>query len=103
LNHAKIVERLVQPPLARAAKAVIAKHRPLVVGISGSVGKTSTKDAVACVLREWTRTLSSPDNQNDELGVPLSIIDARPSGSNPFGWIATLRRAHRILASHNGS
>ena len=94
----------MQPALARVAKAIVDKHRPLVVGISGSVGKTSAKDAVSCVLREWTRTLSSPENQNDELGVPLSIIGARrPSGRNPFGWLATLRRALRTLGSRDGS
>ena len=95
--------RLMEPVLARAAKQIVDKHRPLVVGISGSVGKTSAKDAVSCVLRDWIRTMSSPENQNDELGVPLSIIGARPSGRNPFGWFATLRRARRIVGSKNGS
>ena len=98
-----ILARLMRPALARAAKAIVHKHRPFVVGISGSVGKTSAKDAVSCVLREWTRTVSSPGNQNDELGVPLSIIGAGPSGRNPFGWIATLRRARQILRSRDGS
>jgi UDP-N-acetylmuramoyl-tripeptide--D-alanyl-D-alanine ligase len=96
-----IMARLMEPVLARAAKQILETHRPLVVGISGSVGKTSAKDAVSCVLCDWTRTMSSPGNQNDELGVPLSIIGAPPSGRNPFGWLATLRRARRIAGSSN--
>jgi UDP-N-acetylmuramoyl-tripeptide--D-alanyl-D-alanine ligase len=97
-----IMARLMEPMLTRAAKQIVATHRPLVVGISGSVGKTSAKDAVSCVLCACARVMSSPGNQNDELGVPLSIIGATPSGRNPFGWLATLRRARRIAGSSNG-
>jgi UDP-N-acetylmuramoyl-tripeptide--D-alanyl-D-alanine ligase len=98
-----IPERVLQPPLARLAKAIVDRHRPLVVAVSGSVGKTSAKDAVSCVLGEWKHTQSSPGNQNDELGVPLSIIGAAPSGRNLLGWLATLRRARRMLRSREGS
>jgi UDP-N-acetylmuramoyl-tripeptide--D-alanyl-D-alanine ligase len=98
-----IMARLLEPALTRAAKQILDTHRPLVVGIAGSVGKTSAKDAVACVLRDWTRTMSTPENQNDELGVPLSVIGARPSGRNPFGWLATLRNARRIGGLNSGS
>lgn len=94
-----ILERLLEPRLTRLAKDIVDTRRPFVVAISGSVGKTAAKDAVACVLREWTHTMASPENQNDELGVPLSIIGARPSGRNPLGWLATLQRARRILGS----
>jgi UDP-N-acetylmuramoyl-tripeptide--D-alanyl-D-alanine ligase len=95
--------RLVEPMLTRAAKQIVEMHRPLVVGISGSVGKTSAKDAVSSVLCGRSRVMSSPGNQNDELGVPLSIIGATPSGRNPLGWLVTLRRARRIAGSGNGS
>jgi UDP-N-acetylmuramoyl-tripeptide--D-alanyl-D-alanine ligase len=82
---------------------VLASHRPVVVAISGSVGKTSTKDAVACVLAGSRRTLWQIGNQNDELGVPLSIVGRRPSGRNPIGWIATLRRAEKIARARPGT
>ena len=98
-----MIERVMQPGLARVARAILSEHCPLVVGVSGSVGKTSTKDAVTCVLSAWRPTISSPENQNDELGVPLSIIGAAPSGRNLFGWLATFGRAQRILVSRDGS
>lgn len=88
--------------LQRSAAAILDKHRPTVVGVSGSVGKTSAKDAVACVLGQWRPTICSPENQNDELGVPLSVIGARP-GVNALGWLTALRRGRRLASLPRGS
>ena len=45
-----------------------------VVGITGSVGKTSTKEMVASVLKEKYRTLKTQGNFNNELGLPLTVF-----------------------------
>ncbi len=45
-----------------------------VIGITGSVGKTSTKEAVAAVLRQRLRTLYSGKSFNNEIGVPLTLL-----------------------------
>lgn len=93
----------MQPRLTVAARAILDRHRPFVVAVSGSVGKTSTKDAVSCVLQSWKQTGAGLENQNDELGVPLSIVGRRPSGRNPLGWLATLQHARRVLDRPEGS
>jgi len=49
-----------------------------VVGITGSVGKTSTKELTAAVLSRRYRTLKSSGNQNNEIGVPLTLLNLRP-------------------------
>jgi UDP-N-acetylmuramoyl-tripeptide--D-alanyl-D-alanine ligase len=46
------------------------------VGITGSVGKTSTKDLVAAALGSRMRTVASPRSFNNELGVPLTLGNA---------------------------
>ena len=45
-----------------------------VIGITGSVGKSTTKEMIAEVLSQRYRTLKSPGNLNNEIGLPLSIL-----------------------------
>ena len=47
-----------------------------VVGITGSVGKTSTKDLLAAVLRTTLRTAASPRSFNNEQGLPITILNS---------------------------
>jgi UDP-N-acetylmuramoyl-tripeptide--D-alanyl-D-alanine ligase len=69
-----------------------------VVGITGSVGKTSTKDLLAQVLEQAGPTVSAAGNLNNELGVPLTVgrIDQRTRflvaemGARGIGHIAYL-------------
>src|SRR3990170_3341568 len=50
-----------------------------VVGITGSVGKSTTKEMVASVLARRYRTLRSPGNLNNEIGLPLTLLRLRKS------------------------
>jgi UDP-N-acetylmuramoyl-tripeptide--D-alanyl-D-alanine ligase len=47
-----------------------------VVGVTGSTGKTTTKDFLNAVLRSTLRVVSTQGNQNNELGVPLTVLRA---------------------------
>lgn len=46
----------------------------LIVGVTGSVGKTSTKDMIASVLSQKYKVLKTLGNHNNELGLPLTIL-----------------------------
>ncbi|HVA85961.1 MAG TPA: UDP-N-acetylmuramoyl-tripeptide--D-alanyl-D-alanine ligase [Candidatus Saccharimonadales bacterium] len=67
----------VADPLA-GLHAVAASWRrrfdPLVVGVTGSIAKTSTKDAIAAVLGERFVTLKNDGNQNNEVGLPITVL-----------------------------
>jgi UDP-N-acetylmuramoyl-tripeptide--D-alanyl-D-alanine ligase len=51
---------------------------PLVVGITGSIAKTSTKEAVAAVLGADRQTLRTEGNRNNEIGLPLTLLRLGP-------------------------
>lgn len=55
-----------------------ARFDPLVVGITGSIAKTSTKEAIATVLAADRPTLRSEGNQNNEIGLPLTVLRLGP-------------------------
>jgi UDP-N-acetylmuramoyl-tripeptide--D-alanyl-D-alanine ligase len=83
-THIKI---LFTTALAELSRAIIARHKPQVVMITGSVGKTSTKDAVAAALSSVYDVRKSEKSFNSEIGVPLTIIGAKNPWSDPFAWM----------------
>lgn len=64
--------------LHAVAAAWRARFDPLVVGVTGSIAKTSTKEAIAAVLGERLVTLKNEGNQNNEIGLPLTILRLGP-------------------------
>lgn len=70
------------------------------VGITGSVGKTTTKEMIAAVLRTALRTQWTEKNYNNEIGLPVSVLRLKPDceaavlemGMNHFGELSVLTR-----------
>ncbi|MFH1098649.1 MAG: UDP-N-acetylmuramoyl-tripeptide--D-alanyl-D-alanine ligase [Candidatus Uhrbacteria bacterium] len=86
------MRRLLQSLLATLARAVIRRQRPRIIGITGSVGKTSAREATAAVLRPHYRVRSATENHNNEIGLPLTIISERTPGRSAIGWFCVLAR-----------
>ncbi len=57
------------------AKETIAARKPLVVAVTGSVGKTTTKEFIAGLLRSKYLVAASPGNSNSQIGLPLAILN----------------------------
>ena len=84
--------------LASIGRAVRSRSSARVVGITGSVGKTSTKDILAALCRPHTRTVAAEASFNAELGVPLTLARLEPNteicvvelAMRGFGQIAAL-------------
>lgn len=53
-----------------------------VIGITGSVGKSTTKELVAEVLSQRYPTVKNPGNLNNEIGLPLSLLQVKPAHSH---------------------
>jgi UDP-N-acetylmuramoyl-tripeptide--D-alanyl-D-alanine ligase len=68
-------------PLTALQRLAAAWRRELgckVAGVTGSTGKTSTKDILAALLRPRARTHSSRENFNNQIGLPLTILETAP-------------------------
>lgn len=64
--------------LQQAARYWRSRHDVRVIGITGSVGKSTTKELVAEVLEQRYRTLKNPGNLNNEIGLPLTLLHLTP-------------------------
>lgn len=79
------------------------KFTPKLVGITGSVGKTTTKEFTALALSSHYNTLKTEGNKNNEIGMSFSLLGLNPShkaaviemGMNRFGEIERLSKAAR--------
>src|SRR5690554_5054422 len=67
-------KNFIQKRLEKLAKKYLKKHKPTLVVVTGSVGKTSTKMAIATVLSEQYRVRVHEGNHNTHMSVPLSIL-----------------------------
>ncbi|MBM3459552.1 MAG: hypothetical protein FJX77_13610, partial [Armatimonadetes bacterium] len=85
-----------------------------VVGVTGSVGKTTTKDLLAAVLGRRGNVLKSTGNWNTEIGVPLTLLALNPShgaaviemamrGSGQIAYLAAMARPEIGVVTHIGS
>jgi UDP-N-acetylmuramoyl-tripeptide--D-alanyl-D-alanine ligase len=85
-------------PLASVQRLATARRRELgaaVVGVTGSTGKTSTKNLLAAVLAPHRRTFASRANFNTEIGLPLEIL-AAPDGTEVLVLEMAMRGAGQI-------
>lgn len=69
-----MMKKIIQRLLERKTQAYLKKHKPLLVLITGSVGKTSTKQAIATVLSEKYRVRAHDGNHNTHFSVPTAIM-----------------------------
>ncbi len=69
------------------AKLTLARYKPAIIGITGSVGKTSTKEAVKAIVAHERTVRATLKNFNNELGLPLTILGDWTSTGRFFFWI----------------
>jgi len=93
---------IVVPDAAEALRKIAAEYRKklniTVIGVTGSVGKTTTKELIASVLSTKYRVEKTEGNFNNELGLPLTVLSIKPDtevavvemGMNHFGEMRLL-------------
>lgn len=79
------------------ARLVLKKYKPFVIAVTGSVGKTSTKDAIYTALRGSGYIRKSEKSFNSEIGVPLTVLGVENAWSDPFLWISNLLKGLELI------
>lgn len=91
------MKKILRLKLKIAAQLILARYKPTVIGITGSVGKTSARQAVYSVLSTEFRTRRNIRNYNNEIGLPMTIIGAESGGKNLFRWLRVFLKALWLL------
>ncbi len=81
------MKKILYWKLKTLARLTVWRYSPKIIAVAGSVGKTSTKYAIAAVLRGAHHVRVAPGNFNNEIGVPLAIISDTQEIGGLFFWI----------------
>jgi len=76
----QILKKIIISILTLEARLVLLKYRPKIIAVTGSVGKTSTKDAIFAVFAAHDFVRKSEKSFNSDIGIPLTILGL------PNGW-----------------
>ena len=96
-NMKTFFKKIIIAILKFEAKLILAKFRPKIIAISGTVGKTSAKEAVALVLESEFDVRKSEKSYNSEIGVPLTVIGAKTGWDSLKQWLAIILRGLKIF------
>jgi len=97
----KIMRSLLQTILKILAKLILAKYKPEIIGITGSVGKTGAKEAIYSVLTAKFKVRQSLKNYNNEIGLPLTVIGVESSSRSLLGWLKIFFVTIKLLLKHD--
>lgn len=79
------------------AKLVLRKYRPKIIAVTGSVGKTSTKDAIFAVVGEVLVARKSAKSFNSEIGLPLTILGLENGWSSMALWLKNIIKGALLI------
>lgn len=97
----KVFKPIILWMLRLEAQLVLAKYNPSIIIVTGSVGKTSTKDAVAEVVSRFSFTRKSQKSFNSDSGVPLTILGCENPWNNHFKWMKVLIEGFLLIILPN--
>ncbi|MBI5733002.1 hypothetical protein HY967_03530 [Candidatus Jorgensenbacteria bacterium] len=72
------------------ARSTVRRYRPRIVGVTGSVGKSSTKEALGVVLGHERRVRAPSKSFNNEIGLPLTLIGSWIKTGGVYFWLKVI-------------
>ncbi|MFH1838190.1 MAG: UDP-N-acetylmuramoyl-tripeptide--D-alanyl-D-alanine ligase [Candidatus Kuenenbacteria bacterium] len=92
---------IVQKILEIFAKKIIKKYKPEIIGITGSFGKTSAKEAIFCVLKNKFKIRRSIQSYNNKFGLPLTILGCSSGKKSFLKWFDIFIKALKLIFFKN--
>ena len=83
------------------AKITLWRYHPLVIAVTGSTGKSSTKEAIYYALKNDFKIERSISNLNTEIGLPLTIIKGYDAKNNIFLWLVNIVKTFWLVIIKN--
>ncbi|MSR73048.1 hypothetical protein EXS61_00345 [Candidatus Parcubacteria bacterium] len=97
----KIFKKIIAYIILVEAKLVLKKYKPKIIAVTGSVGKTTSKDAIYAALSQFYFIRKSLKTLNTDIGVPLTIIGCPNGWSNPFVWMKNILEGIALIILPN--
>jgi len=94
-----VLKKLVVYILNWESRLILRKYKPKIIGITGNVGKTSTKEAIAAVMSTAYQIRKSEKSYNSELGIPLTIIGCHTAWNSVVGWLTNIYRGLLLIVT----
>ncbi len=95
----RIFKKIIFTILKWEAILVLKRFNPRIIGVAGSVGKTSTKDAIYASLKDFIVIRKNQKSFNSEIGVPLTILGLETGWNSPRVWIQNVFRGAKVIFS----
>lgn len=96
-NIINTMKKILQNILRYFAQKILQKYKPEIIGITGSVGKSSAKEAIFAVLSSQYNVRQNIKSYNNEIGTPLTIIGAETGGRSVFKWLGVFVKIIKLL------
>jgi len=93
----QIIKKFIIFILTVESRLIIKRYKPFIIAVTGSVGKTATKDAIFCALSSYGHVRKSEKSLNSEIGLPLTIIGVPTAWRNLGGWIKNIYTGLEII------
>jgi UDP-N-acetylmuramoyl-tripeptide--D-alanyl-D-alanine ligase len=95
----QLLKKIITYILRIESQLVLYKYKPKVIAITGSVGKTSTKDAIHAVISSFSDVRKSEKSFNSEIGLPLTILGCPNGWNSPSVWMQNILKGLQLIIS----
>ena len=96
-----IFKKIISLIITCEAILIIRKYKPKIIAVTGSVGKTSTKDAIFAVMSSSFFVRKSEKSFNSDIGIPLTILGCQNAWFDPIKWCRNIFRGFELILFTN--